>query len=432
MFSTSEPKAVIKNFRVAIVGGGLCGLACAVGLTRFGIKADVFEAAPKFDEVGAGVHLGPNALCALKGLGILDIILPLIDDTERVNRRMRYVSGYGEHKWLYDYNDGLSELTTDPGIGIYRPTFIDALSPLLDPTATHFNKRCTSITTSPSGVNCIHFSDGTTHEADLVIGADGIKSISRTAVVGVENKVLQFTNTVAYRGLVPLEMLIKDGMKIDLGNGVTNFVGIDKHLIVFPIKSRKIINIVAFATDNSVPIGSRDVTGPWVESVPQQQLLDVYEGWGQDVMVMLNHLKNPSKWFIHALTPLETFTRGKIVLAGDAAHAMTPHLGAGVGQGFEDVFILCQLLGHPSTNLSNLEAVLQAYDAVRRPHANMVMERSFRAGIIYEGGYGLDDIGKHLTGIREPIWHHDLDQDVASAIASLQKEGPFPVEPQAK
>jgi len=331
---------------------------------------------------------------------------------------------------VYDYNNSSEFTEADTGLGIYRPVFLDALLPLMDPKAAHFNKRCVSISTLPSGINRIHFSDGTTHDADLVIGADGIKSTSRSAVVG-EDKVLQFTNTVAYRGLVPMETLLRDGVKTDLSSRVHGFVGIDKHLIVFPIKSGKIINVVAFATDNSVPVASVEVVGPWVQPVPQKELLDKYEGWGPDAMILLNHLKTPSKWFIHQLKPLQTFIRGKIALVGDAAHSMAPHLGSGVGQGFEDVFVLCQLLGHPSTNLSNLEDVLKAYDAVRQPRANMVLERSFRAGVIYESygkpGYGLDDMAGHLAGIWEPIWRHDLDGDVAEAIESLKQRGSYPV-----
>jgi len=308
-----------------------------------------------------------------------------------------------------------------------RPAFLDALFPLLpDPKATHFNKRCTSVSTLPSGAQLLHFADGTTHEADLVIGADGIRSTTRSAVVGTDKKVLQFTNTVAYRGLVPLDALKKDGIiKTEMSERLLNYIGIDKHIIAFPIRSGQIINIVAFASDNSVPVGSVEINGPWVEPVPQQEVLDRYNGWGHDAMIILNYLKNPSKWYIHTLTPLETFVRGKVVLVGDAAHAMAPHLGSGVGQGFEDVYVLCQLLGHPSTNLSNLEDVLKAYDKVRQPRANMVLEGSLRAGVIFESygspGYGADDMEGHLAGIWEPIWRHDLDGDVAAAIAKVKE-----------
>jgi hypothetical protein len=77
-------------------------------------------------------------------------------------------------------------------------------------------------------VHCLHFADGTQYEAELVIGADGIKSATRGAVVGTENNVLQFTNTVAYRGLVSTEKLKQDGLKTDLGKRIWNFIGIDK------------------------------------------------------------------------------------------------------------------------------------------------------------------------------------------------------------
>ncbi|KAJ7184330.1 FAD/NAD-P-binding domain-containing protein [Mycena filopes] len=446
MHSTYNPNASVKDFRVAIIGGGMCGLACAVGLSRFGIHADVFESAPKFEEVGAGVDLGPNALRALKGLGILDSLLGRGGDSEPAGRRMLFVSGLGAHERVYDYNQSVNPFTSvmateaqihipsrnlqaaDDGMGVYRPAFLDALLPLLpDPNATHFNKRCTSISASASGAQVIHFADGTTHEADLIVGADGIRSTSRSAV-GQDN--LQFTNTVAYRGMVPMETLRQDGVKTEVGKRLCNFVGIDKHIIAFPIKSGEIVNIVAFATDNTVPVGSVQVNGPWVKPVPQQELLARFSGWGPDVMAILNHLKTPSKWSIHTLMPLESFVRGRIVLVGDAAHAMAPHLGAGVGQGFEDVFLLCELLGHSSTCLSNLEDVLKAYDALRQPRANMVQKESLRAGVIYEAfgkpGYGFDDMGGHLAGTREPIWRHDLNGDVASAIAGLRKRGAFP------
>ncbi|KAK7035754.1 salicylate hydroxylase [Favolaschia claudopus] len=428
----SNPNPSTKDFRIAIVGGGMCGIACAVALARKGIRAEVFESAPKFDEVGAGVGLGPNALRALRGLGILDAVLALTDEAQKTARQMLYVSGPGAHEEVYDYNNSSVFTEADNGIGIYRPAFLKAVMPLLpDSTAAHFNKRCTSISTLESGVQCIRFADGTTHETDLVIGADGIKSMTRAAVVGTEKKIFQFTNSVAYRGLVPMDTLRQEGVTSAVDKRLLNFVGIDKHIIAFPIKSGKMVNVVAFATDNSVSVGSVEVTGPWVEAVPHQELLDKFQDWGHDVTAMIKYMKTPSKWFIHALSPLETFVRGKIALVGDAAHAMPPHLGSGVGQGFEDVYLLCELLGPSSTKLSNLESVLKAYDTIRQPRANMVLERSFRAGVVCESfgkpGYMTpSEMEGHLAGIWEPIWRHDLEGDYATAVSTLKADGVFP------
>jgi salicylate hydroxylase len=117
---------------------------------------------------------------------------------------------------------------------------------------------------------------------------------------------------------------------------------------------------------------------PWVTPVSEQDLLDEFSGWGSDVMALLGCIRNPSKWSIHAVyPPLETYVSGNIALIGDSvctptsyaefkalcslispdcpqAHAMLPHLGAGAGQGFEDVLVLCRLLSEPQTNASNI------------------------------------------------------------------------------
>lgn len=105
-------------------------------------------------------------------------------------------------------------------MGVYRPYFIEAVSSLIPPSAAHFNKRCTKVESLAStGQNVLHFTDGSTHTVDLVIGADGIKSVIRDAVMGnSEAKAcgetnMVFTNTVAYRGMILKEDLIEAGVK---------------------------------------------------------------------------------------------------------------------------------------------------------------------------------------------------------------------------
>lgn len=119
---------------------------------------------------------------------------------------------------------------------------------------------------------------------------------------------------------------------------------------------------------------SPELPQPWVEPVDQKELLDAFSGCGNDVSLMLQNMKNPSRWSIHTLyPPLTSYVKGRVVLVGDSvspafqvllscpdssalqAHGMLPHLGAGVGQGFEDVYTLCRLLAHPRTNKSSLD-----------------------------------------------------------------------------
>lgn len=112
-----------------------------------------------------------------------------------------------------------------------RASFLDALVHFVDPTTVHFHKRCVSVgvsATNPS-LSVIHFADGSTHEADVVIGADGIKSSTRTAIIGDMRKPAVFSNTICYRGLIPYEAVKAAGVKTDFSTGrPVIFVGRDK------------------------------------------------------------------------------------------------------------------------------------------------------------------------------------------------------------
>ncbi|KIM88945.1 hypothetical protein PILCRDRAFT_245641 [Piloderma croceum F 1598] len=414
-----------RDLKIAIIGGGMCGLACAVGLVRAGIPVEIFEAAPKFEEVGAGVGLGPNAIRALTALGVMDAVQARADQPKPTPRPYRVISGMPGHEHVYDFS--ISD--EDCGLGIHRAAFLDALVELVDPNITHFNKRCTSISKS-STRSTVHFSDGSTHEADVIIGADGIRSAVRGSVV--DDKHLAFTNAVAYRGLVSAQTLKDAGFKTNASERPINFVGNDKHVIAFPMRSGQTINIVAFARNRQIPMGFIEIPPgqSWVTPVSKQDLLDEFSGWGSDVMALLGCIQKPSKWSLHAVyPPLETYVSGNIALIGDSAHAMLPHLGAGVGEGFEDVLVLCRLLSEPQTNASNVASVLQAYDNVRRPRANMVQQASTIAGDIYEGygkpGFTVEEMRERLSGIWDPIWHHDLEADIAKAVQSLKENGSF-------
>jgi len=415
---------ITKDFTVAIVGGGMCGLACAIALTRSGIKVDVFEAAPKFEAVGAGVGLGPNAIRALQGLGILDAVLTKADEPRPTQRGFIFIAGKGNHELVHKYalNDN------DLGLGIYRPDYLDALLPLIDPRITHFNMRCISVSHATSGKHILQFEDGTTHQADLIIGADGVKSITRNFVTGDHKaKHLIFTNNVAYRGIIPVDKLKRAGVTINLTSRPLCWVGLDKHIITFPIRGNHMLNVVAFAThQNGEETAAK--SGAWVEQSSNEALLKEYTGWGSQAITLLEHMENPSKWSIHALNPtLESYVRENVVLVGDAAHAMLPHLGAGVGQGFEDVYALWRLLSLPQTKLSNLGDVLRVYNKIRPPRANMVLRRSKRMGEIYERFgdefYTVEDMQHHLPGMWEAVWHHDLEAEVEMAIKSMLNRG---------
>ncbi|KAG6878845.1 hypothetical protein C0992_007240 [Termitomyces sp. T32_za158] len=273
-------------------------------------------------------------------------------------------------------------------------------------------QRCVSVSTLSSGSHILHFANGNTYEADLVIGADGIKSVLREFVSGQPTSPT-YSNSVAYRSVLSPEALKE--VKTDITR---------PHIITYPVQSNQKINVVVFSTDYTVPVGSMNIPLPWAKPACQDELLQEYSGWGEDAKVILKGMENPSKWHLHFLDPpLSSYYKQRIVLVGDAAHAMLPHLGSGVGQGFEDVYTLCSLLEDPRARKCHLDNVLEAYDSVRVSRANMVQKMSSIKGNIVDGrgpgGGATLQIQEQLREIWDPIWHYDLKETVKRARASV-------------
>lgn len=120
--------------------------------------------------------------------------------------------------------------------------------------------------------------------------------------------------------------------------------------------------MVVFYTDKSIPEGIEIPLSQWVMPASTQEILEAFDDCGPEVKKLLSLIEKTSKWAVHSVDPpLDNYSRGNVALIGDAAHGMLPHLGAGVGQGLEDVRVICQLLTHPQTRLSNIEVRLKCY-----------------------------------------------------------------------
>ncbi|KAI0800720.1 FAD/NAD-P-binding domain-containing protein [Fomes fomentarius] len=419
-----------KNFEIAIIGGGVCGLAAAVALQKAGLNVEVFEAAAAFGEIGAGIGLGPNAVRALEALGLLDAVRQKLPPGDLSSRGFLFYNGVGEHDLVYDYPPAPEDIS----ISMHRAAFLDALVGLVDPRRTHFNKRCTLIS-EPNNSDrlVIHFADGSTHETDVVLGADGIKSVVRTfvlggteAAVGADQRVA-FANTAAYRGLIPYAVLKAAGFKTQLTDRPACFLGPSKHVIVVPIKNGEIINVAAFSAQYDVPIGSQNLPEgtPWVDGIAREDLQKEFEGWGNDVATLLRFMpERTSRWSVHVVDPpLQSYARGRVALLGDAAHAMLPHLGAGASQGIEDALLLVRLLTRPEINLNSVEAAFKAYSEVRKPRCESVWTASYHAGSTYDhhGPHGptSEGLSEDLKDLWKPIWRYNVDGDIDSAVALL-------------
>ncbi|KZP25870.1 FAD/NAD(P)-binding domain-containing protein [Athelia psychrophila] len=396
----------MSDIRVAVIGAGIGGLTFCVALGKqSNIKMDLYEAAREFGEMGAGIAMYYRTQQIMEKLGLHDDLTALEGGPFKKGNAVAF------HYRKSDQPKGLSffDMNTTGGmLHLHRASFQKAIINHLPPTCTsHFGKRLVSYDDPASGPITLRFTDGTTAECDVLVGADGIKSAVRDILLSnlaKEGKLTKeevaksdpvWSGTVAYRGLVPKERLEAKAPGHRALTQDTLYCGKNKHLIIFPINNGALINVVAFCSDFSKE-GTQysENSKDWAVNVPKEELLQQYEDWEPEVTALLECVDNPTKWAINVVLPPSTFVSRRVAILGDSAHAMTPHVGAGAGQAIEDAYVLAALLSHSKCTLASLPCVLHIYDAVRRPKATAVWHLSRTNGMIDEfAGAGYEHIG---------------------------------------
>ncbi|EME41176.1 hypothetical protein DOTSEDRAFT_176174 [Dothistroma septosporum NZE10] len=374
-------------FRVAIVGGGLGGLFCALAirhhcdLASINLAIDVYEQASQYKEIGAGIGVGVNAAKLFHKLDL--------------GERLNAISGHRGKLWLkfrrFDNSEEIfsvkvdEELKTIRQASCARTDLLELMRAAVEErkaATLHTNKKTTHVEDLGDTVR-LHFSDDTSHEADLVIACDGIHSAIRHQFVQDDP---QFSGWIAYRGIVPLPSL--DPWPFSEYNIL--WVAKHKHFLIFPISANKELNIVAFVIKSEDQADG--VKESWTSTCDRRELevdFAEFEGEVQKIIKLLP--QKSSKWRINDRPALGQwhYMDGKVILLGDAAHATTPHLGAGAGQSFEDGWVLGRALSEYLTNsprphFMSLSTMADLYQRVRLPRAQMVQTASRMAGNSYE------------------------------------------------
>ena len=382
--SSSKPAARLS---VGIVGGGIGGVALAIGLSRYrDLEITLFESAPAFSEIGAGVSFGPNAVRAIELLGLGEAYRRVADGSPAPYEDVWF-------EWRLGTNDSYITSTLAPGCGqssVHRADFLDSLVACLPDGIARFGKRCREVSQDEDRVR-LDFEDGTSFDCDVAIGCDGIKSTVRQHVLPVERHGdlgPRFSGTHAYRGLIPRQQL-EDALKRQgaderLSKVPQMLLGRDRHILTFPVKGGSVINVVAFATDRALSRPLVAEPDPWVEEVSPETLLAEFDDWGNATRAILGCIERPTRWALHDIPTLPHYHERRVLLIGDAAHAMLPHQGAGAGQALEDAWVLSRLLGDSTCDRSRVTEVLSMFDYLRRPHSSEVQRTSFEAGELYE------------------------------------------------
>ncbi|TKA61886.1 hypothetical protein B0A49_11478 [Cryomyces minteri] len=423
--STSQDSP--KQYDIAVVGGGIGGLCLAVGLLRNKVPIQVYEAAPAFAEIGAGVAFGSNAT---RAMSLIDPAIKSGFDKRATNngfdekRKYWFDFRYGEEKGSEDRVGKLIyELESPAGqSSVHRAHFLEELVKLVPDGVAKFGKRLERVDDKGDHV-VLHFHDGSTAKHSALIGCDGIKSRIRQIVLGEQHPAAHavFTKKYAYRGLIPMDQaarLLGD----ELARNSQMYLGHHGHVLTFPIENGKTMNVVAFQTKHD---------GKWeqdarVVPMKKEDMFKDFEGWGKHVRDILSLMQKPDVWALFDHPPAPTYTKGRICLLGDAAHASTPHQGSGAGMAIEDAYVLSSLLGEISKP-EELESVFKAYDTSRRGRTQKLVNTSREAGQLYE--FELPGVGDDVEKFRENIehrmawiWTADLQGQLNEAKKSLKEK----------
>lgn len=411
-----------RKIKIAIIGGGIAGLALATNLVKNkNLDLHLFESAPQFAEIGAGISFGANAVKAIQLLGLGQEYESIADTVKAPYQDIWF-------QWRNGYTDEYLSASVAPNVGqssVHRADFLDALIPLVDHKHVHFNKRVQQVDATEDGVKIL-FADKEIFECDYVIGGDGIHSVVRNHVLASHDLAPvkpRFSGTWAYRGIIKYvdfkNAIAKLGHDPELADVPQMLLGKDKHILTFPIRQGEEINIVAFKSDRNDTVLSENT--PWTMPTDKAEMLADFADWSESTKALLNLIDAPTIWALHEIEPLETYQNifQNVVLIGDAAHAMLPHQGAGAGQGLEDALVLAQLFMVPELGVAHLTQVSNIYEKLRKERAIRTQNTSHESGEIYEmysPEYpSFDLIGKHLAHRFDWLWQHDLEQDVVNA-----------------
>jgi 2-polyprenyl-6-methoxyphenol hydroxylase-like FAD-dependent oxidoreductase len=378
-----------RKLSVAVVGAGMGGLAVAATLRRVGIDVQVYEQAPRFARIGAGIQMMPNSMKVLRGIGI--------------EQRLRETS-FAPYSHLN--RDGYSgaitrelpmpeNLYNAPYLCMHRADLHDALASAVPKEIVHLGKKLTDLDQAGGRVT-LHFEDRTWVTADAVIGADGVHSIVRDIVVGPDEPIHK--GRIAYRAVFPASLM--DGF--DIGPSRTKWWGTDRHIVIYYTTKAK--SEVYFVT--SVPEPAEWLTREsWSAKGDVKELRKAYEGFQADVRNVLAACPDCHKWAILEREPLRRWSAGHVVLLGDAAHPMTPYMAQGAATSIEDAAVLARCLD--AVDGEDIEGAFRRYEAHRKPRTSVVQAISSANTWMREG----DGDTSWLYGY--DAWNANLDRPAA-------------------
>jgi salicylate hydroxylase len=397
--------------RIAIVGAGVGGLTLWLALRQRGVFADIYEQAHELAEIGAAVALSANATRELGRLGVLNpMVAASTEPTELIYRDGRTGGRIAAH--AVRLGGSYRARFGAPYCGIHRAEFQRALSAGVDGERLHLGRRLVDLSEDGDRVT-LNFADGGTVEADAVIAADGVRSVVRRFVAGDDG--LLYSRTSGFRGIVPVATL----PSLPDPEAIQFWMGPSAHLLHYAIGADGgHVNFLA------VVEGPHDWAHPekGLAASNDAEALALFQGWHPAVSEMIAAVRHEVRWGLFLARPLRRWRRRRVVLLGDAAHAMLPHHGQGANTTIEDAVTLAELVAADPCDLYDAFA---AYEALRRPRTRAIQRASWMGnrGLHLPDGPEVARRDALIARFPEKFgWIHGFDA-LKTARASLRSSG---------
>jgi salicylate hydroxylase len=370
-----------SDLTVLIVGGGIGGIATALALRQRGIDALLFEQAEAFREVGAGIQLSANATRVLRRLGLDSALARVAVYPEGRDYR---AWDTGERVFWTPLGEQAEVHFGAPYYQAHRADLLDILVNALGNAGIHLNARVQTFEQDGHGVT-ITLADGRIVTGDVLVGADGIHSTVRAQLFGREQP--RYTGCVAWRGLVSAERLTH----LDLGrvNGV--WMGPNRSIVQYYVSAGRTFNWIGISRSSHAAQES------WLAEGRVEDALAEYADWHPTIRAIIRATPRVLRQALYDREPLAEWRVGRVVLLGDAAHAMMPFYAQGAGQSIEDAYVLAGCLASPPDDPA---VALERYVRLRQPRTAWMQQLARRE----EERYHIADpaeIARRNVGLRQ-------------------------------
>jgi salicylate hydroxylase len=353
------------RLKVLIAGGGIGGITALLALRQRDIAAELFEQAPAFGQVGAGIQLSANATRVLRRLGL----------GEALARVSAYPEGRDYRAWdsgerLY-YTPLGARAEAHFGAPYYhahRADLLDVLLGGLGAEGFRLSAHVDGFVQNESGVT-VTLADGMTASGDVLIGADGIHSTVRAQLFGREQP--RYTGNVAWRGLVPAEAIAD--LKLERVTGV--WMGPNRSIVQYYVAAGRTFNWIGISRSAQPALES------WLAEGRIEDALAEYDGWHAIVRTVIGATPRVLRQALYDREPLPDWQVGRVVLLGDAAHPMMPFYAQGAAQSIEDAYVLAGCL---AASPDEPVAALARYVKLRQPRTAWMQDLSRREEQLYQ------------------------------------------------